>query len=102
MAACRLPGNEPEGSEGVRLPASVPIAIEVETPLAFVRVSAAAPSGLRSGMNARPTPSESRRDCHGSGQAAVDEIGRIGLVALMDATDDRDPARPIAQLHARG
>ena len=100
MAACRLPRERARRVRRCQAASQRPIAIEVDAVGVCARACRRA-VGVEIG-------NERQADAVGNLDEIVtevikqqiDEIGRIGLVALMDATDDRDPARPIAQLHA--
>ncbi len=97
-AACA--GDEPGGSVGVGPPAGVPIAIEVDAVGVFARAGHGA---VRVEIG-----NEGEADAVGNLGEVVAEVveqeigedGGIGLVALVNATDNRDPARAGAQLDA--
>ncbi len=97
-AACA--GDEPGGSEGVALPAGVPIAVEVDAVGVFARAGRGA-VGVEIG-------NEGEADAVGDLGEVVAEVveqeigedGGIGFVALVDAADDGEPARAGAQLDA--
>ena len=97
-AACAR--DEPGGSVGVGLPAGVPIAVEVDA----VGVGA----GAGYGAVGVEIGNDGEADAFGYLGEVIAEVveqqigenGRIGLIALMDAADDGEPARAGAEFHA--